>query len=85
MVKAFGLITMLIALYIGMSLYTKGMDQTYEAAFGPAEHESYQDTQVTSRADRTEPSSPNRRVMITDRVRQRVTSVIQEGARRRDY
>ena len=37
MSKAFGLIFMLVALYIGMTLHTEGMDEAFGGIFAPLE------------------------------------------------
>ena len=88
--KLFGLVAMLVALYIAMTLYTKGIEGAFGGAFGPIEPANNRDspiaTHLTPAAQLAEPPSERqRRVWITDAVRERVTSDLDEGARRRGY
>jgi len=89
MTKAFGLIAMIIGLYIGMTIYTEGLDQAYGGIFAPiesSERDSSLATGLTPIAGMADaPTAPARRVKVTDAVRQRVNADIQEGARRRGY
>ena len=85
--KAFGLILMLISLYIGMSIYTKGIEHALGGAFAPIQPISQRDeplaTGLTPEAGiADEPSSPDRPVKITDAVRDRVSADLEAGARR---
>jgi hypothetical protein len=85
--KAFGLVLMLISLYLGMEIYTKGIDQALGgvlAAIEPmSEREEPLATALTPAAGLAdEPSSPTRPSNVTDRVRQRVTADMAAGARR---
>ena len=88
--KLFGLVAMLVALYIAMTLYTKGIEGAFGGAFAPIEPANNRDapiaTHLTPAAQLAEPPSERqRRVWITDAVRERVTSDLDEGARRRGY
>ncbi len=89
--KAFGLILMVISLYVGITLYTEGMDQAFGGIFAslePAnEREARMGTEITRFSDADAPSAGHRprRGSITNRVRNRVTADLQEGARRRGY
>ena len=74
---AFGLILMLIALYVGMTIYTEGIDQAFGGAL--ATHLAPSAQSADAPADRA------RRVSITDRVRERVSAEMEEGRRRRGY
>jgi hypothetical protein len=89
MAKAFGLIMMLIALYIGMTIYTQGIEQAYGGIFAPiapSDSGSPMATHLTPAAGMADvPTEPRPRVRITDAVRDRVTADLQEGARRRGY
>lgn len=89
MTKAFGLIMMLIALYIGMTIYTEGIENAYGGIFAPiatSDGGSPMATHLTPAAGMADaPSEPRPRQRITDAVRDRVTSDLQEGARRRGY
>jgi len=88
--KAFGLVLMLISLYIGMEIYTKGIEHTLGSAFAPIEPMAQREqplatglTPAAGLAD--EPSGSSRPVKLTDRVRNQVTSDMALGARRRGY
>jgi hypothetical protein len=88
--KFLGLITMLVALYVAMTLYTKGIEGALSGAFEPTEPANSSDaivaTQLTPAAQLAEPPpEPERRVWITDAVRERVTSDLEAGGRRRGY
>jgi hypothetical protein len=89
MAKAFGLIMMLIALYIGMTIYTEGIEQAYGGIFAPiapSDGGSPMATHLTPAAEMADaPTEPRPRKRITEAVRDRVTSDLQEGARRRGY
>lgn len=73
--KALGLILLLVALYVGMSVYAKGVETSVGGAAAQLE------------ADPAAPGAPDagrsRSVPITEAVRQRVTSDLQAAARRR--
>jgi hypothetical protein len=89
--KMFGLILLVISLYIGMSVYGKVVDQTLTGVFAPIESSSHREdspaTYLTPGAQLAEePSAPTRpRVRITEQVRQRVTADLDRGASRRGY
>ncbi len=85
--KAFGLVLMLISLYIGMTIYTKGIEHTLGGAFAPIQPLSQRDeplatglTPAAGLAD--EPFSSDRPVKITDAVRDRVSADLAAGAQR---
>jgi hypothetical protein len=88
--KIFGLVAMLVALYVAMTLYTKGIEGAFGGAFAPIEPSNNRDapiaTHLTPAAQLAEPPSDReRRVWVTDAVRERVTSDLDSGARRRGY
>lgn len=89
--KAFGWILMVIAMYVGITLYTEGMDQAFGGIFAslePAsEREDRMGTEVTPFFDADAPSAGRnpRRGSVTNRVRNRVTADLEKGARRRGY
>ena len=89
MAKGFGLIMMLIALYIGMTIYNEGIEQAYGGIFAPiapSDGGSPMATHLTPAAGMADaPTEPRPRKRITEAVRDRVTSDLQEGARRRGY
>lgn len=88
MSRAFGLAMMLVALYIAMTLYTKGFEQATADLFSPIqsrERDGSFATHLTPAAgEAAEPGAAAPRVRVTDAVRQRVTADIQAGARRRE-
>ena len=89
MAKAFGLIMMLIALYIGMTIYTEGIEQAYGGIFAPiapSDGGSPMATHLTPAAGMADaPTEPRPRKRITEAVHDRVTADLEEGARRRGY
>jgi len=86
--KAFGLVMMLIALYIGMTVYSKGFDQAYRQAFAPIQPMSQREeplaTGLTPAAGIADGPSggESRPVKITDRVRNQVSADMALGASR---
>ena len=91
MSKAFGLALMLVALYITMTLYTKGMERAFGGIFAPiapSEREVSLATHLTpaaQAADAPGGGATRPRVKITDAVRNRVSSDLRAGAERRGY
>jgi hypothetical protein len=89
MSKAFGLIVMLLALYIGMTIYSEGVDRAYGGLFAPiasSERDSAPGAGLTPLAGMAEaPTEARRRVRVTDAVRERVSADIAAGAKRRGY
>jgi len=91
MSKLFGLILLLVSIYIGMSLYTKGVDRVVDGAFAPIESAGQREgspaaflTPGAQLAD--EPVAATRpRVRVTEQVRQRVSGDLARGAERRGY
>ena len=85
--KAFGLIMMLGAMYLGMQIYTEGIDNVWDGAFAPiqsSDRDSSRAIHLSPAAQLAdEPSSASRpRERITERVRQRVTADLEAGASR---
>ena len=91
MAKTFGLVMMLVALYIGMTIYTKGIDQFVGNAFEPIQpgesRESAAATHLTPGAQIAAPPTERSRggVRLADSVRDRVNKDMKKGARRRGY
>ena len=89
MAKAFGLVAILVAMYVGMTIYTKGLEHVFGGAFAPIQSSSDRDaplaTQLTPAAGLAEtvPTDRERRVWVTDAVREQVTSDLRAGAERR--
>jgi hypothetical protein len=86
--KAFGLVVMLISLYIGMTIYTKGFDQAYSSAFAPIQPMSQRETplatELTGAAGLADAPSggENRPVKVTDAVRNQVSADMSLGTSR---
>ena len=89
MAKAFGLILMLIALYIGLTIYTEGIENAYGGIFAPiasSDGDSSTATHLTPTAGTAAaPTERRPRQRITEAIRDRVTADLEEGARRRGY
>ncbi len=91
MTRAFGLIAIIIAMYLGMSIYTDGIDRTLDGIFASIEPvDDGRDplaTHLTPAAGLADaPSAPSRpRQRVTERVRDRVTADLQQAAQRRGY
>ena len=90
--RAFGLVLMLIALYVGMAIYTEGIENVFGGAFAPLQPASDREeplaTPLTPGAQMADaPSEPRRRrrVPITRSVRDRVKADLESGTRRRGY
>ena len=87
--KSFGLVLMMVALYIGMTIHTQGMEQAFGGIFAPIEpisRHSSAATALTPAAQSADaPSATRPRLKITDAVRNRVSSDLQHGAQRRGY
>ena len=87
--KMIGLVLILAALYVGMTLYTEGPD-AFGGAFSPIESNSDREpmaTHLTAGAQvADEPADRDRGgVWITDHVRETAGAHMEEGARRRGY
>jgi hypothetical protein len=89
MSRAFGLVLVLIALYIGMTIYTEGIQGAFGGALAPirpTEREAPLATHLTPGTQLAEPPMErSRRVWVTDVVREQVQSDLKDGARRRGY
>lgn len=91
MAKLFGFIMLLIALYIGMTIYTEGIESVYHRVVSSTTPANDRDTPMSTHptagdqgAD-TPNTTHSRRGPLTERVRERVTADIEEGARRQGY
>ena len=85
--RLFGLVSILIAMYIGMQIYTKGLDSMLGSTFDPIESSERDSSsfggQLTG-GDVTMPTE-RKRGPITQKVRDKVTADLQRGAERRGY
>lgn len=87
--KAFGLILMLAALYIGMQIYTGNIESLTRSATAPirgTDRETPLATGLTDAAGMADggPTDRERRVWVTDVVRERVSADMARGAARYD-
>jgi hypothetical protein len=85
--KAFGLVLMLVALYIGMQIYAGNIESLTRRATAPiqgTQRETPLATGLTGAAGMADsvPTDRERRVWVTDVVRERVTADMTRGARR---
>ncbi len=81
MTRAFGLIAILIAMYLGMSIYTDGIDRTLNGIFASVEPVDDRDDPLAD-----SPSAPPQpRQRVTERIHDRVTADLQHAAQRRGY
>jgi hypothetical protein len=88
--RLFGLVMMLVALYLAATLYTRGVRETFGSAFEPIRPSSERDgsaavhgTPAAQLAD--PPADGERRVWVTEAVREQVQVDLEHGARRRGY
>jgi hypothetical protein len=85
--KLFGLICILIAMYIGMQIYTGAASNMLDSAMAPiesSERDSSAFGQNLTGGDVTMPTE-RRRGPVTQKVRDKVTADLQSGAARRGY
>jgi hypothetical protein len=87
--KAFGLVLMLAALYIGMQIYTGNIESLTRRATAPiqgTERDTPLATGLTGAAGMADsvPTDRERRVWVTDVVRDKVTADMARGAARYD-
>ena len=85
--RAFGLIMMLGAMYLGMQIYADGIDRVWGGVFAPIESSDRNSSRATHLSPAAqladEPSSASRpRERLTERIRRRVTADLEAGASR---
>ena len=85
--RLFGLVTILIAMYIGMQVYTKGIDSVLGSTLDPIESSERGSSSFGGHITGGDVTMPTERKRgpITQQVRDRVTSDLQRGTRRRGY
>ena len=88
--KGFGLVLIVIALYVVMTLYSEGIQNAFGGALAPIQPAATRDaplaTSLTPAAQLEDaPTERERRVWITDAVREQVNSDLRAGAERRGY
>ena len=85
--RLFGLVSILVAMYIGMQMYTKGIDSMLGSALDPIESSERDSSafggQLTG-GDVTMPTE-RKRGPVTQQVRERVTADLRKGASRSGY
>ena len=87
--RAFGLVLILVALYVAMTVYSEGVESAFGGAFAPIQPAATRDaplaTSLTPAAqfEAAAPTDRERRVWVTDAVREQVTSDLRAGAKRR--
>ena len=82
--KFIGLIGMLVAVYVALTIHTQGMERAFGGAFAPIEPAYQRDeplaTSLTPTAQLADPpTAPTRRVPVTHAVRDRVTADLEAG------
>jgi hypothetical protein len=88
--RLFGIVLVLGAIYVGMTIYAEGLENAFGGAFAPIEPidqgEEPLATHLTPAAQMADaPTERRRRVPVTQAVRERVNSHMETGARRRGY
>jgi hypothetical protein len=86
----FGLVMMLVALYLAATLYTHGVRDTLGNALDPIRPGGDRDgtaaVQLTPAAQLADPPADReQRVWVTEAVRDQVRSDLEQGAQRRGY
>ena len=85
--RIFGLVTILIAMYVGMQVYTKGIDSVLSSTLDPIESSDRSSSSFGGNLTGGEVTMPTERKRgpITQQVRDRVTADLQRGTKRRGY
>ena len=85
--RLFGLVSILVAMYIGMQIYTQGIDSVLGNALDPIESSERDSSSIAGHLTGGNATMPTERKRgpITQQVRDRVTGDLQRGADRRGY
>ncbi len=85
--KLFGLVSILVAMYIGMQIYTNGIDSMLGNALDPIESSERDSSSFGGHLTGGNATVPTERKRgpITQKVRDKVTDDLQRGAARRGY
>jgi hypothetical protein len=85
--RIFGLIAILVAMYIGMQIYTKGIDSMLGGALDPIESSQRDSSPFGGNLTGGDVTMPTERKRgpVTEKVRERVTADLELGAKRRGY
>jgi hypothetical protein len=86
--RLFGIVLVLGAIYVGMTIYAEGIENAFGGVFAPIEPIDQGDepwaTGLTPAAQMADaPTERRRRVPVTQAVRERVNDHMETGARRR--
>ncbi len=85
--RIFGLVSILVAMYIGMQIYTKGIDSMLGSTLDPIEPSERDSSSFGGHLTGGDVTMPTERKRgpITQKVRDKVTADLQRGAERRRY
>ncbi|MBW2421262.1 MAG: hypothetical protein JRH19_22155 [Deltaproteobacteria bacterium] len=85
--KLFGLISILVGMYLGMQIYTEGIDGMLGSLMDPIESSERDSSSFGGHLTGGDVTMPTERKRgpVTQRVREKVTADLQLGAERRGY
>ncbi len=85
--RIFGLVSILVAMYLGMQIYTKGIDGLLDSVWDPIESSERDSSSFGGHLTGGDVTMPTERKRgpITQKVRDKVTADLQRGAERRGY
>ena len=87
MSRLFGLVLILVAMYIGMQIYTDGSEGMLSGALGRIESSEGDSSPFGGPLRGSDVATPTerKRGSITERIRDKVSDDLQHGAERRGY
>jgi hypothetical protein len=85
--KVFGIVLFVLAIWVGLTVYDQGVDRAFGGLFAGSKQEAPHRVAATTPAapddsESDEPEGSARPAPITERVRERVTGSMEQGARR---
>lgn len=85
--RLFGLVAILVAMYVGMQIYTQGIDNMLGGALDPIESSERDSSSIGTHLTGGDVTMPTERDRgpVTQKVRDKVTADLQRGAERRGY
>ena len=85
--RLFGLVTILVAMYLGLQIYTQGIDDVLGGALDPIESSERDSSSLGGHLTGGDVTMPTERDRgpVTQKVRDKVTADLQHGAQRRGY
>jgi len=85
--RLFGLVTLLVAMYIGMQIYTRGIDSVLGSSLDPIQSSERDSSSLGGHLTGGDVTMPTERKRgpITQQVGDRVQADLQHGAARRGY